>query len=295
MEYSAMTDPQKEHASTYFVQDSSNPDEMARLSIQDQLLTTGMGGVLPEIDDPTCLRHVLDVGCGTGGWLRETARQYPLIEELVGVDISAQMVAHANAQAKKQTLDHQVKFLTMDALRLLEFPAARFDLVNQRFGMSWLQTRDWPKLLSEYKRVCRPGGIIRITEPNIVAEYQNGPALTQLNRLALEAGYRSGRFFTNATDGVTSALAEVISHAGIEEVQLRVYTLTYQAGDVAGLQGLYDDLSRFYKVGLPYFQKWTQVPDNYDDLVQQALNEIRQPDFVVTSMVLTAYGRNPHP
>src|SRR5262249_25499041 len=160
------------------------------------------------------------------------------------------------------------------------------------FGMSWLRTWDWPKVLSEYKRVCRLGGIIRITEPSIMAQYQNGPALTQLNRLALEAGYRSGRLFTPAADGVTSALVEVLCDSGIEQVQSRVYTLSYQAGDVAGLRALYDDLSRFYKVGLAYFQKWTQVPDNYGDLVQQALDEISQPDFAVTSMVLTAYGRN---
>ncbi len=33
---------------TYFVQDKSNEIELMRLTIQDRLLTTGMGGVLPE-------------------------------------------------------------------------------------------------------------------------------------------------------------------------------------------------------------------------------------------------------
>src|ERR1700737_4062615 len=41
-------DPRQEYASTYLVQDRSNQEEMTRLQIQDQMVTAGMGGVLPE-------------------------------------------------------------------------------------------------------------------------------------------------------------------------------------------------------------------------------------------------------
>ena len=68
------------------MQDRSNQEEMERLELQDQLVTTAMGGVLPELADPTSLRSVLDVGCGTGGWLMETARTYPTIEKFVGAE-----------------------------------------------------------------------------------------------------------------------------------------------------------------------------------------------------------------
>src|SRR5215469_2417565 len=94
------TKPENEHPSAYFVQDRSNVEEMTRLSIQDKMLTTGMGGVLPELADPTNLRRVLDVGCGTGGWLMETARTYPTIEKLIGADISLKMLAYARNQAE---------------------------------------------------------------------------------------------------------------------------------------------------------------------------------------------------
>ena len=79
--------PRPEHPSTYFVQDHSNQEELTRLQIQDELITAGMGGVLPEQPDPARLQRVLDVGCGTGGWLIETARTYPTIELLIGVDV----------------------------------------------------------------------------------------------------------------------------------------------------------------------------------------------------------------
>src|SRR5215472_12687303 len=133
------TEPRREPSSAYFVQDRGNLEEMARLETQDKMLNIGMGGVLPELADPTQLRRVLDVGCGTGGWLLETARTYPTIEQLVGGDICSKMIAYARARAKDQHLDGRVEFLTMDALRILEFPAASFDLVNQRFGASWLR------------------------------------------------------------------------------------------------------------------------------------------------------------
>src|SRR5215469_4245704 len=84
--------------STYFVQNRRNKEEMARLTIQDEMLTTSMGGVLPEQADPTVFRHVLDVGCGTGGWAIEAAKIYPAMS-LVGIDISDRMIEYANERA----------------------------------------------------------------------------------------------------------------------------------------------------------------------------------------------------
>src|SRR5262249_30880903 len=100
----------QEHPSTYFVQDRSNVDEMTRLRIQDQMVTAGMGGVLSEQDDPARFQSVLDVGCGTGDWLIEVAKQYPTIRRLVGVDISAKMVEYARGQATEQGVDDRVEF-----------------------------------------------------------------------------------------------------------------------------------------------------------------------------------------
>jgi ubiquinone/menaquinone biosynthesis C-methylase UbiE len=280
-------EPPREHPSTYFVQDRSNQDEMTRLEIQDKMLTTGMGGVLPELPDPTVLRRVLDVGCGTGDWLLETARAYPTIEKLVGADISDKMIEYARSKAKAQGLDGRVEFRTMDALRLLEFPQASFDLVNQRFGISWLRTWDWKKILLEYQRVSRPGGIIRITENNIAES--NSAALAKLWEIGIPTFFRSGRLFTPTSDGLTSQLVPLMTQHGIENVQTQVHTLVYRAGTETG-QYFYEDIAQLFRVTLPFMQKWTRIPSDYQEIYEQALKEMQQPDFVATWMLLTAWG-----
>jgi ubiquinone/menaquinone biosynthesis C-methylase UbiE len=287
-EKKSMTDPQKEHPSAYFVQDRSNLEEMARLEIQDKMLNTMMGGVLPELADHSSLRRVLDVGCGTGGWLMETARTYPTIEKLIGIDISSTMITYARAQAKAQALDERVEFQTMDALRVLEFPNAFFDLVNQRLGLSWLRTWEWKKILLEYQRVVRPSGIVRITEGHVTNE-SNSPALTKLCQISLEVCFRSGRLFTESSDGVVSELVHLMTLHGLEDVKSHLYTLVYRAG-TESCQYFYEDMLHAFRVAVPFFQKWTRLPNDYEEIYQQALHEMQQPNFEATMTLVTAWG-----
>lgn len=280
-------DEQGENASTYIVQDRSNQDEMMRLEVQDRMVTGGMGGVLPELADLTGLRRVLDVGCGTGGWLIEMAQTYP-IEKLVGVDINGKVIAYARAQAESLALDGRVEFQTMDALRALEFPDASFDLVNQRAATSWLTTREWNKILQEYQRVTRPGGIIRITEFGGVES--NSPALSKLLDINRKAFYNSGHFFTDDYDWVTGEVVRLLTVHGLQDVKSRVHTLVYRAGTDAH-QSFVDNIVLWFRVGLPFYERWTDVPGDYEQVYQQALREIQEPGFVARWMLLTAWGR----
>lgn len=286
-----MSDPRREHPSTYFVQDRSNEEEAIRLQIQDQMTTAGMGGVLPEQPDPTIFQRVLDVGCGTGGWLIEAAKTYPTMSLLVGVDVSSKMVEYARAQAEAQQVSDRVEFRIMDALRMLEFPSNYFDLVNHRFGQSFLRTWDWAKLLQEYQRVARPGGVIRVTESDFNVE-NNSPALTRLFELLLAALYRAGHFFTPQGDGVISELARLLKQYGLQNVQTRAHTIVYRAVTPEG-QHFYKDMKGGFRTTKPFIQKWVRMHDDYETIYQQALTEMQLPDFVATWRLLTAWGNKP--
>jgi SAM-dependent methyltransferase len=284
------TDPRREHPGTYFVQDRSNEEELVRLQLQDHLVNTGMGGVLSEQPDPTIFQRVLDVGCGTGDWLVEAASTYPTMSLLVGVDVNERMIKYAQSQAEVQQVSDRVEFRTMDALRMLEFPVNFFDLVNQRFGWSYLRTWDWPKLLREYQRVTREGGVIRITECEI--NESSSPTQTRLNQLLLQALYQAGHFFTPDRRGVLNELARLLHQYGLQNVQTQAYTLEYRAGTPEG-HHFYEDIRHAYRTFVPFLRKWTRIPDDYEAIYQQALSEMQQPDFVATWRLLTAWGNTP--
>src|SRR5262249_11781900 len=133
--------PRREQPSTYFVQDRSNQVELKRLQLQDRMLTASMGGVWPEQKNPTRFGSVLDVGCGTGGWLIEVAKSFPDTTLLIGVDISKRIIEYAREQAEAHSVSNRVQFCVADALGELPFPNQSFDLVNQRFGASFI--RQW--------------------------------------------------------------------------------------------------------------------------------------------------------
>ena len=282
------SDPRSELHHTYVVQDRSNTEELTRLQIQDKLATDGMGGVFSEQPNPTLFRRVLDVGCGPGGWLIEAAKTYPKLEILIGIDANKQMVDYARQQAKAEGVDNRVEFHVMDALRMLEFPQGYFDVVNHRAAFGWLRTWDWPKLLQEYLRVCRPNGVIRTTEVNFTKE-SSSPALTQLVQFTIQAMYNAGHYFELQGDGVIKHLADVLQRSGVQNVQTRTYTLDYRAG-TPEWQGFFDDERRLFRVIRPFLAKWMRVPDDYEEIYQRCLVEMQQPDFIGTVEVLTAWG-----
>lgn len=284
---SSRTNPRGESPSTYFVQDRSNKEELSRLRLQDQMMTTGMGGPLPEQSDPTSLRRMLDVGCATGGWLIETAKAYPSISMLIGVDISERMITFAREQARLEKLDERVQFQPMDALKRLEFPDQFFDLVNQRLADSYLRTWDWPKLLQEYLRVTTPGGIIRISESDFVET--NSPTTNRILQLFIQAFHQAGHLFHNDKNGSASELARLMHRYGVENVQTRPYDLEMHSNTKQG-QLFIEDLSATFNTVEPFLHKWLRVPENYQELCQRAISEMRKPDFVATWHMLTAWG-----
>jgi ubiquinone/menaquinone biosynthesis C-methylase UbiE len=278
----------KEHPSTYFVQDRSNHEEMLRLEEQDCLLTTGMGGVLSEQPNTSRFERVLDVGCGPGGWLIQTAATYPAIAHLVGVDVSTTIIERARVQAESAQISDRVTFQTGDALRMLEFSSKHFDLVNQRLGASFLRKWDWPKLLQEYQRICHPSGIIRITEGEIGGETTSS-ALTHLHTLMRTAAFHAGQFFTPTRDGMTSHLASLLAQYGLTNIQTHSHRLHYRGGTPEG-QRYAEDMARAFRTGVPFLRKWVKLPETYEQLYQQALLDMQQPTFEASWTLLTAWG-----
>lgn len=281
-----------ETSNTYMVQNRSSHGELKRLQIQDQMITSCMGGVLPEQADLTGIRRVLDVGCGTGSWLIETAKMYPAISLLVGVDISGKMISFAQTQASSQQVSERVTFRAMDALRGLDFPDAHFDLVNLRMGDSWLRTWDWSSLLREFQRVVRPGGIIRVTESDMVSDNSLSQAGPRFMDLVFEALYQAGHYFTHDRSCLLHDLVPMLQRWGVQDLHTQAYKLEFRAG-TPELQSLVEDAIHAFQNFLPFLRKWTRLPEDFETLDQQLLQDIQQLDYCATWNYLTVWGTRP--
>jgi hypothetical protein len=77
---------------------------------------------------------------------------------------------------------------------------------------------------------------------------------------------------------------------GISDVQTHVYTLVFKTGTKEH-QDFVEDMMYVFRLFLPFFHKWTQIPDDYEEIYQQAKQEMQQPDFVGTQTLLTCWGR----
>lgn len=96
--------------------------------------------------------RILDVGVGTGLSLP----LFPPFVQVVGIDISAEMLAKAAEKVTKLRL-RNVGLMEMDACRM-SFPDNVFDAVSAAYMITVVP--DPNGCVREIKRVCKPGGRI---------------------------------------------------------------------------------------------------------------------------------------
>ena len=95
--------------------------------------------------------RVLEVGVGTGLSLPSYARRL----EIVGIDLSPEMLEKARERVAEERLTNVSALLEMDASEL-DFDDAYFDTVVAMYVMTVVP--DPEKVMRELSRVCRPGG-----------------------------------------------------------------------------------------------------------------------------------------
>jgi len=100
-------------------------------------------------------QRILEVGVGTGLSLPF----YRPDSRVTGIDISPEMLKRARSRVARLNLDHVEALHEMDAENP-SFPEASFDAVIAMYVISVVPNPD--RLLSEMRRICKPGGNIFI-------------------------------------------------------------------------------------------------------------------------------------
>lgn len=169
-------------------------EEDRRLDAQHDLLrdTLGSDFACPlGWADATPPHRVLDVGFGTGRWMRCAAERFPQAD-IVGLDLRPP----APREEVSPEIARRCLFAFADLLAPLPLRDAGFDYVHQRFLFAAIPAARWPGLLGELARVTRPGGWIELVEGGSAAvapgETAPAPCVTALStwteRLCLRRG-----------------------------------------------------------------------------------------------------------
>ncbi len=159
---------------------------------------------------------ILDAGVGTGC----NFVAYPAGVKASGCDASAAMLEKARARADK--LGQLVELRCSDLTRL-DWPNATFDGIVATFVFACIEDHEQAAALAELRRVCKPGGEIRIVD------YRLSPRPLVRARQKLMSAWLNGTFAATYTpkteDYFDQAGLEVIDETYIRSDVLKMIRL----------------------------------------------------------------------
>ena len=277
--------------STEYVIDINSGAETARLMEQDKLFTRALGGLFPPVFDLSPAQTILDLGCGPGGWALEVAFTYPHMQ-VVGIDKNEGIVRYALAQARIQQREN-VTFEVMDIREGLDFPSCSFDMINARFIVGFMDTSSWSQVLTECRRILKPGGIFLITEGE--TGISTSPSLQHLNRSLALAFKQQGRSFSadGVTIGITHMLKKLLIDAGFQLVTQRPFILD-ASFDSEFYYSFYREVEITFMLLKPYLLASGVLDENtFTTWYTQVLREMREESFTSITYGLSVWGVSP--
>ncbi len=286
-----MLDHSSRAENTYII-DSASGAEIARLLRQNELMKREIGGFIPfGVDQVGTLNNILDIACGPGGWALDVAFALPEVR-VVGIDVDRQMIQYANMRAKQQELNN-ASFRIMNVLQPLDFSDGSFDLINSRFLSGFMPSTAWSRLIQEYFRIVRSGGVIVLTE--MEQNITNSPANERINAMfALAMKTVSYSFSPDGRHiGITPMISSFLQNAGCQSIQKVAQVIDFSFGTEVH-ESFYQDLMITYQLMKPFLANIgvTRI-EEYDSLYQQALIEMKSNDFRGVNFILTTWGVKP--
>jgi ubiquinone/menaquinone biosynthesis C-methylase UbiE len=149
-------------------QDASGYDKRRFGGPASDYKQTVMMNAIMKLIGPLEGQRILDVGCGTG---RGVVRFVQHAAFVVGTDFSLDMLSHA---VQKTANNSNCGFVESVAQQL-PFPNASFDVVTALNFLHLFKVETQSAMISEMKRVVKPGGIIVLEFDNALHGLVVGP------------------------------------------------------------------------------------------------------------------------
>lgn len=208
--------------------------------------------------------RVLDVGTGPGDFARGLAEGLASYREIIGIDTSESRIN----EARHQVALNRVRFELMDATQL-QFASESFDTAAISNTLHHL--RDPRLVLSEMKRVLKPGGVMVVVEA-----YQDGQDDAQMSHVLIHHWWAEIDTLLGVCHKESYRRADVISL--VDELALkRMEVYDYREADdnphdadrIATINGLIDR----------YIERISTCPQQ-EDLVKRG-EELRQRIYTI--------------
>lgn len=260
-------------------------EEISRLDLQHYLFRWEFGGdFLAPLSSP---QGILDVACGTGRWARDIARQFPQAT-VVGFDINQQQLEASlaeGAQSGADSLPENCAFVIGNALEPFNFPDNSFDYVVARATSAFIPVSQWPAVIAQMARVCRPGGWIELRDFGMVHSPHSA-----LNELTVKfANLAAAR---RIYPGAGPYLGDFLQAAGLRNVavqQVAVRSGGPRRATRGGRLMLADYLALMDRVTPLIAQAQIEQADRWRHLLSQARSETAlHPDVCYAEVELTA-------
>jgi cyclopropane fatty-acyl-phospholipid synthase-like methyltransferase len=210
-------------------------------------------------------KQFLDVGCGTGRPAIRLAQATGC--EVTGITVSQTQIGQANAAAAAEGVSDRVRFQYGNAM---EMPFA-----DNSFDAAWafesmFHMEDRAQVLSEIRRVLRPGGVLLIADP-----IENTP-MTEDQRIILYSAFAVSSFISKETYGDT------VRQAGLELVDILDVTRNIQKTVSKTLENMPQrqaELSAIYGAAVMEMmdQSWPIVAQIYEHSIGYVVIAARKP------------------
>ncbi|KZT60178.1 S-adenosyl-L-methionine-dependent methyltransferase [Calocera cornea HHB12733] len=226
-------------AETYLL--PSDEEEHVRLDIQHRLLTSHTPMLLPS---GLTLNHgdaVLDAGTGTGIWANAVAKMVPSSVTVYGIDIESRLFPPVLPNTK---------FLACSTLDLPSEWTSKFVYVHQRLMVLAFTHDAWKKCISDFFRILKPGGWVRLEEYDGVRVFDGYREPSPLYRRFLQGLSVLGEKRGIASDNLLK-ITGLMKDAGFEDVQFTKSMVLLCGEDAlaAGMSAWRGLKARFLSVG----------------------------------------------
>lgn len=169
---------------------------------------------------------LLEIGFGTGHCLVELARAVGPTGRVRGIDLSESMLEETRSLIQKEKLEDRIELRCGDAATL-PFEPESLDGIFTSFTLELFDTPELPEVLTEWRRVLRPGG--RLAVVAISKEGKQG--------LVMKAYEWTHKHFPNLMDCRPIFVSRAIEAAGFTIEDKKVEHMWVPVEIVLGVKG----------------------------------------------------------